>query len=184
MPRPDSLMPSPIAEPAFAAPTVRRGVVVTMLGPMILEASERGIRRLEWIDETADSHAVPDDPSLAPLLRRAREAIDGGLDDGLPLDLRGTAFQLRVWNALREIPSGSTRSYGDLARRLGLPPGSARAVGAACGANRVAVLVPCHRVGRADGSLAGFRWGLDRKRALLDRERSRDRSVPRETIQS
>ena len=87
-----------------------------------------------------------------------------------PLDLRGTAFQLRVWQALRAIPPGVTRTYGQLARTLGCA-GAARAVGAACGANPVALLVPCHRAVASDGSLRGFRWGLARKRALLEHER-------------
>lgn len=90
-----------------------------------------------------------------------------GLD--LPLDLAGTAFQLRVWQALRAIPPGSTLSYTQLAERLGLPK-SVRAVAGACAANPLAVAIPCHRVVRVDGALAGYRWGLDRKRTLLDRE--------------
>jgi len=87
----------------------------------------------------------------------------------LPLDLRGTAFQHRVWDALRRIPAGQTLSYGELARRLGLPRG-ARAVAQAVASNPVAVIVPCHRVVRSDGSAGGYRWGLARKRALLARE--------------
>lgn len=87
----------------------------------------------------------------------------------LPLDIRGTAFQERVWHALREIPPGSTVSYAEIAERIGLP-GAARAVARACGANRIAVAIPCHRVVRRDGALAGYRWGVDRKRELLRRE--------------
>lgn len=87
----------------------------------------------------------------------------------LPLDLRGTAFQQRVWQALREIPPGTTASYAQIAQRIGLPS-AVRAVGAACGANAVAVAIPCHRVVRNDGALSGYRWGVERKRALLDRE--------------
>jgi len=88
---------------------------------------------------------------------------------GLPLDLRGTAFQLRVWQALREIPPGTTLSYTELAKRIGAPS-AARAVASACAANAVAVAVPCHRVVRSDGSLSGYRWGVERKRSLLERE--------------
>jgi len=95
------------------------------------------------------------------------EAPALGLD--LPLDVRGTAFQQRVWQALREIPSGSTASYTEIAARIGAP-GSARAVAMACGANRLAVAIPCHRVIRTDGSLSGYRWGVERKRSLLERE--------------
>jgi AraC family transcriptional regulator of adaptative response/methylated-DNA-[protein]-cysteine methyltransferase len=91
-----------------------------------------------------------------------------GLD--LPLDLRGTAFQQRVWQALRKIPAGSTRSYTDIAALIGAPK-SVRAVAQACGANPVAVAIPCHRVVRTTGELAGYRWGIERKRALLDREK-------------
>ncbi|HEY0064280.1 MAG TPA: bifunctional DNA-binding transcriptional regulator/O6-methylguanine-DNA methyltransferase Ada [Telluria sp.] len=91
-----------------------------------------------------------------------------GLD--LPLDVRGTAFQQRVWEALRQIPSGETVSYAELATRLGMPAG-ARAIAGACAANPVAVAIPCHRVVRHDGALSGYRWGVERKRALLDREK-------------
>jgi AraC family transcriptional regulator, regulatory protein of adaptative response / methylated-DNA-[protein]-cysteine methyltransferase len=90
-----------------------------------------------------------------------------GLD--LPLDVRGTAFQQRVWQALREIPVGSTASYTEIATRIGAPHG-ARAVAQACGANALAVAIPCHRVVRTDGSLSGYRWGVERKRNLLKRE--------------
>lgn len=95
------------------------------------------------------------------------EAPRLGLD--LPLDVRGTAFQRRVWEALRAIPAGRTVSYSELAERLGMPTG-ARAVAGACAANPVAVAIPCHRVVRTDGALSGYRWGIERKRTLLDRE--------------
>lgn len=90
-----------------------------------------------------------------------------GLD--LPLDVRGTAFQERVWQALREIPVGSTASYADIAQRIGSPK-AVRAVAQACGANSLAVAIPCHRVVRSDGNLSGYRWGVERKRELLSRE--------------
>jgi AraC family transcriptional regulator of adaptative response/methylated-DNA-[protein]-cysteine methyltransferase len=90
----------------------------------------------------------------------------------LPLDLRGTAFQLRVWQALREIPRGQTRSYSQLARDLGVPKAT-RAVARACATNRVALVVPCHRVVGASGALTGYRWGVERKRQLLDAEGGR-----------
>ncbi|MBC7453318.1 MAG: bifunctional DNA-binding transcriptional regulator/O6-methylguanine-DNA methyltransferase Ada [Massilia sp.] len=95
------------------------------------------------------------------------EAPALGLD--LPLDVRGTAFQQRVWQALRAIPPGSTVSYAELARQVGVPSG-ARAIAGACAANPVAVAIPCHRVVRQDGSLSGYRWGVERKAALLQRE--------------
>jgi AraC family transcriptional regulator, regulatory protein of adaptative response / methylated-DNA-[protein]-cysteine methyltransferase len=87
----------------------------------------------------------------------------------LPLDMRGTELEQRVWKALREIPPGSTQSYGEVARRVSL---TAKDVGAACAANALAVVIPCHRVVRKDGGLAGYRWGVRRKRALLERERA------------
>jgi AraC family transcriptional regulator of adaptative response/methylated-DNA-[protein]-cysteine methyltransferase len=95
------------------------------------------------------------------------EAPALGLD--LPLDLRGTAFQQRVWQALREIPVGGTASYAEVARRIGAAK-SVRAVAQACAANRIAVAIPCHRVVRDDGRLSGYRWGVERKRALLEKE--------------
>lgn len=95
------------------------------------------------------------------------EAPKIGLD--LPLDVRGTAFQQRVWQALREIPAGKTASYSEIAKRIGCPS-AVRAVAQACGANALAVAIPCHRVVRSDGSLSGYRWGVERKRELLEKE--------------
>jgi AraC family transcriptional regulator of adaptative response/methylated-DNA-[protein]-cysteine methyltransferase len=95
------------------------------------------------------------------------EAPGIGLD--LPLDVRGTAFQQRVWQALREIPVGQTASYTDIARRIGAPK-SIRAVAQACATNNLAVAIPCHRVVRNDGALAGYRWGVERKQSLLEKE--------------
>jgi AraC family transcriptional regulator of adaptative response/methylated-DNA-[protein]-cysteine methyltransferase len=87
----------------------------------------------------------------------------------LPLDVRGTAFQQRVWRALREVPPGATVSYTDIAERIGAPK-AVRAVAQACAANQLAVVIPCHRVVRRDGDISGYRWGVERKRALLLRE--------------
>ena len=97
------------------------------------------------------------------LVERPRGAAE------LPLDIRGTAFQQRVWLALRAIPAGKTATYAEIARAVGAPR-SARAVAGACAANPLAVVIPCHRVVRADGHLSGYRWGAERKRALLTRE--------------
>jgi AraC family transcriptional regulator of adaptative response/methylated-DNA-[protein]-cysteine methyltransferase len=113
-----------------------------------------------------------DDDALAPVVAEVLRRIDGELPTAeLPLDVRGTAFQLRVWQELQRIPRGETRSYGEVAAAIGVPTG-ARAVGTACGSNPVSVVVPCHRVVTATGGLGGYAWGLDRKQALLERERS------------
>jgi AraC family transcriptional regulator, regulatory protein of adaptative response / methylated-DNA-[protein]-cysteine methyltransferase len=98
------------------------------------------------------------------------EAPANGHD--LPLDVRGTAFQQRVWQALRKIPAGETASYAEIAARIGAPR-SARAVAQACAANNIAVAIPCHRVIRNDGALSGYRWGVERKRSLLEREKAK-----------
>ena len=90
-----------------------------------------------------------------------------GLD--LPLDIRGTAFQQRVWQALREIPAGKTLGYSQLAQKIGKPK-AVRAVASACAANKIAVAIPCHRIVRNDGALSGYRWGLARKASLLEKE--------------
>ncbi len=105
--------------------------------------------------------------SLVSKVRTFVEAPASGLD--VPLDIQGTAFQRRVWLALREIPAGSTASYTDIANRIGSPK-SVRAVAQACAANPLALAVPCHRVVRSDGALSGYRWGIERKRTLLARE--------------
>jgi len=116
------------------------------------------------------------DPSLSRLVDAALQSVRDGEDLAASraavdaLDLRGTVFQLRVWQALRQIPRGETRSYSQLARALG-EPNATRAVARACATNRVALVVPCHRVVGASGSLTGYRWGVERKRQLLDAER-------------
>lgn len=120
--------------------------------------------------------ALSRDPSLAELVDAALESVREGSDlveSGArleSLDLRGTVFQLRVWQALRNIPRGETRSYSQLAREMGEPKAT-RAVARACALNRVALLVPCHRVVGVSGSLTGYRWGVERKRQLLAAER-------------
>lgn len=110
---------------------------------------------------------------LTAVLPRVISFIDGRRATlGLPLDAAGTQFQQRVWNALRGIPAGKTASYADIARRIDAPK-SSRAVAQACGANPLALAIPCHRVVRSDGALSGYRWGAARKRALLEREAAR-----------
>ena len=98
------------------------------------------------------------------------EAPETGL--GLPLDARGTAFQYRVWQALCEIPVGATATYSEIAEKIGMPK-AVRAVAAACAANKIAVAIPCHRVVRNDGAQSGYRWGVERKRILINREASK-----------
>ncbi|MOA33476.1 Bifunctional transcriptional activator/DNA repair enzyme Ada [compost metagenome] len=117
-----------------------------------------------------EARASGAEAGFAPLLAQVAgfvEAPQRGLD--LPLDLRGTPFQQRVWQALRAVAAGSTLSYAELAARIGAPK-AVRAVAGACAANVLAVAIPCHRVLRSDGGLSGYRWGVARKRALLQRE--------------
>jgi AraC family transcriptional regulator of adaptative response/methylated-DNA-[protein]-cysteine methyltransferase len=126
----------------------------------------------ELQDRFPQARLIGGDPAFEQLVARVVgfvEAPGVGLD--LPLDVRGTAFQQRVWQALREIPPGSTASYAEIAERIGSPK-SVRAVAQACGANALAVAIPCHRVVRSDGALSGYRWGVERKSALLKREAS------------
>ncbi|MDD3444469.1 MAG: methylated-DNA--[protein]-cysteine S-methyltransferase, partial [Zavarzinia sp.] len=158
------------------------GIVRTVLGLTLVAATEEGIAALFMGDDegtlAADlalrfpkARLVRDEGRLAPLLEAvAARAAAPGLAADLPLDLRGTAFEIAVWQALRAIPVGETRTYGALAAAIG-KPGAARAVGRACGANPVSILVPCHRAVGADGSLTGYRWGTARKRRLLEMER-------------
>ena len=113
---------------------------------------------------------IPGEGDFEQLVKRVVTAIEEPARAvGLPLDIRGTAFQQRVWNALRGISIGTTSTFSEIAAIIGAPS-SQRAVAQACRANPVAVLVPCHRVLRADGGLAGYRWGVERKRELLTRE--------------
>jgi O-6-methylguanine DNA methyltransferase len=110
-------------------------------------------------------------------LKKAVDSILKGMNGqrailGLPLDVRGTAFQMRVWSELRKIPYGETRSYAEVAKNIG-KPSAVRAVARACATNPVALVTPCHRVVASDGKLAGYRWGIERKKALLDREKGK-----------
>ncbi len=150
-------------------------------GWVIVGATARGLCWLSLAGTAAEAEAslrqefplaaLRRDPALAKLVDSAVGTVAGRADQdsALPLDLRGTAFQLRVWQALRAIPRGQTRSYSQLARELG-NPNATRAVARACATNRVSIVVPCHRVVGASGSLTGYRWGVDRKRQLLAAE--------------
>lgn len=172
---------------------IRWSLVETALGTALVAATERGICMVELGD---DVRALEDklrtefpkatlqrvdagrDEFLAPRLRAVADTLAGKHAQGvsrsatdMAVDLIGTAFQKKVWDALMKIPVGQTRSYAELAAQLGTPR-AARAVASACAHNRVAVMVPCHRVIRSDGSLGGYRWGLPLKAQLLQRERA------------
>ncbi|SFK33930.1 methylated-DNA--[protein]-cysteine S-methyltransferase [Methylocapsa palsarum] len=181
----------PEAEPPGAAPAHRRAVGAgpdmrftlarCSLGPLLVAASRKGVCAIMFGEES--------DELARELLRRFSQAeftrdnaeLQGTVagvigcieepsaDFALPLDIRGTAFQQLVWAALRDIPPGTTASYAEIATRIGNAK-AARAVAGACAANHIAVAIPCHRVVRTGGALSGYRWGVERKRALLDRE--------------
>ncbi|MDR2216050.1 MAG: methylated-DNA--[protein]-cysteine S-methyltransferase [Nevskiaceae bacterium] len=152
------------------------------LGPLFVAATDRGLCAVEFL--TAEegqtqllrrfphAHIEAGDAQLRGWVKQLVALMNNGAKPSkLPLDIRGTAFQTQVWKALQRIAPGTTISYGELAAQLGRPQ-AVRAVARACGSNRVAVLVPCHRVIGRDGSLTGYHWGLERKRALLAREAS------------
>jgi len=161
--------------------TIRHAAAETSLGRVLVAATERGVCAIQFGDGDAGLEAwlrrrfpnariEPADAAFADTLAQVVALIERpGADAGLPLDLRGTAFQERVWRALRAIPPGRTASYAEIAEAVGRP-GAARGVATACAANAVAVAVPCHRVIHADGSISGYRWGVARKAALLERE--------------
>ncbi|MGB7264075.1 MAG: methylated-DNA--[protein]-cysteine S-methyltransferase [Terracidiphilus sp.] len=161
--------------------------VRTPFGWMVVGATERGLCWLSLAGTRAEADAtlraefpaatLRRDSGLSRLVDAALESVRDGSDLSRDrnseerLDLRGTVFQLRVWQALRQIPRGETRTYSQLAREMG-DPKATRAVARACAVNRVAVLVPCHRVVGVSGSLTGYRWGVERKQQLLDAERT------------
>jgi AraC family transcriptional regulator of adaptative response/methylated-DNA-[protein]-cysteine methyltransferase len=186
--RPDHTVPAPSsvadrrAEPSpDAGESIRFAVGACSLGSVLVAATDAGVRAILLGDEPGS--LVRDLRRRFPGARlteggRAFAAVVAAVTDfleapGLGLDLRlepgGTAFQQRVWRALREIPAGATASYAEIAGRIGAP-GAVRAVARACAANPIAVAIPCHRVLRRDGGLSGYRWGVERKRALLARE--------------
>jgi AraC family transcriptional regulator of adaptative response/methylated-DNA-[protein]-cysteine methyltransferase len=150
-----------------------KGVASILLG----DDPERLVRELQ--DRFPKADLVGADREYAALVARVVAFVEApalGLD--LPLDIRGTAFQQRVWNALQAVPAGRTVSYTDVAAQIGAPK-AARAVAAACAANKHAVAIPCHRVVRNDGSLSGYAWGVERKRALIEREKTPARGAIR-----
>lgn len=151
------------------------------LGSILVAKSDRGVCAIlmgndpdqlvrDLQDKFPRANLIGGDGDFEQLVAKVVGFVEAplmGLD--LPLDVRGTAFQQRVWQVLREIPAGSTANYTDIAKQIGSPK-SVRAVAQACGANMLAVAIPCHRVVRNDGALSGYRWGVERKRALLNRE--------------
>ena len=162
-------------------PLICFGIGKCSVGYLLVARSERGICAI-LLGDRADSlqrdlrKRFPqarlrsgDAGTEAQLAKVARVVEDPRRAIELPLDVRGTQFQRRVWQMLRTIPPGSTMSYAQIARRIGAPR-SVRAVAQACGANALAVVIPCHRVVRSDGTPSGYRWGAERKRALLERE--------------
>jgi len=175
-----------------AGETIFHACRQTALGSLLLAATPRGVCFAQLGEDAPPllerlraefpaAELVASRAQASPELDRWIEALDAHLSQGaprpdLPLDLRGTAFQIRVWRYLLEIPEGDVQSYGEVAAGVGRPK-AVRAAASACAANRIAVLVPCHRVLRGDGQLGGYRWGLARKRALIDLERARQRGT-------
>jgi AraC family transcriptional regulator, regulatory protein of adaptative response / methylated-DNA-[protein]-cysteine methyltransferase len=159
----------------------------TALGPLLMAATDRGVcfaqfgeneaalttqLKGEFPRATVTTSHMADSPELDAWIRAFEAHIAGTAPrPDLPLDLRGTAFQIRVWRFLLQVHEGDVISYTELAAGIGAPK-AVRAAASACAANRIAILVPCHRVLRGDGGLGGYRWGLERKRALIDRERA------------
>jgi AraC family transcriptional regulator, regulatory protein of adaptative response / methylated-DNA-[protein]-cysteine methyltransferase len=157
-----AIVPSPLGRLLVAA--TARGLCAVRFGENAT-GLERGLR-----EEFGAAEIRRNDAALQPFLQPLLASLRGEkVTMDLPLDVRATAFQKRVWDALREIPAGETRSYAEVARAIG-DPKAVRAVATACASNPVAVVVPCHRVVRSDGELAGYRWGIERKRKLLEQE--------------
>jgi AraC family transcriptional regulator of adaptative response/methylated-DNA-[protein]-cysteine methyltransferase len=160
---------------------IRFAIGQCSLGSILVAQSERGVCAIllggdpdelarDLQDRFPRANLIGGDGEFEQLVSKVVSFVEVpalGLD--LPLDVRGTAFQQRVWQALREIPVGETASYTDIANRIG-SPGSAKEVSEACAANALAVAIPCHRVVKKDGALSGYRWGVNRKRALLEKE--------------
>ncbi|MGI9103339.1 MAG: bifunctional DNA-binding transcriptional regulator/O6-methylguanine-DNA methyltransferase Ada [Terriglobales bacterium] len=165
-----------------AGAAIRYAVTQCALGRILVAATERGVCAVRFGDSTQQLAAElgrefpfaevrEDAAQISELVRRVVEVVDGAeLHPDIPLDIHGTAFQAKVWEALRRIPRGETRSYAQIANEL-KQPRAVRAVAHAIGANPVAVLVPCHRVVRSDGSMGGYRWGMERKERLLRSEK-------------
>jgi AraC family transcriptional regulator of adaptative response/methylated-DNA-[protein]-cysteine methyltransferase len=164
-----------------APETLRFGYGDTVLGTILAAESNLGVVALFIGDDRAkllrdlkdafpEAACVLDQPGLAPTIAKAAALVEAPhLGTDMRLDLRGSPLEVAVWNALRAIPPGETRSYGAIAKSLPMTA-TAQDVGAACAANRIAVAVPCHRVVKSDGSISGYRWGVQRKRRLINVE--------------
>lgn len=160
-----------------AGVTIRWTIADTSLGALLVAATNKGLCRVSFDEDAAalatrfpKAEILEGGAALAELAARVVSSVESpDRDHDLPLDIRGTAFQEAVWQALRDIPAGETRTYGELAAIAGNAK-AVRAAGSACGANHLAVVIPCHRAQRTDGSLGGYAYGLERKRALLRRE--------------
>jgi AraC family transcriptional regulator of adaptative response/methylated-DNA-[protein]-cysteine methyltransferase len=168
---------------------IKFAVGQTSLGAILVASTPKGVAAIllgddpdELVRDLQDrfpkAHLIGADQDYEVLVARVVGLVEApkiGLN--LPLDVRGTAFQERVWKALQEIPAGATVSYAEIARRIG-DPKSVRAVAGACAANNLAIAIPCHRVVRNDGALSGYAWGIDRKRALINREAAQGGAYP------
>ncbi|HEY4901682.1 MAG TPA: methylated-DNA--[protein]-cysteine S-methyltransferase, partial [Terriglobales bacterium] len=165
-----------------AGMTIQYAIVPSPLGRLLVAATARGLCAVrfgesaselerELREEFSAAEIQRDDAALQPYLQPLLASLRGeNATIDLPLDVLATVFQKKVWDALREIPAGETRSYTEVARAIG-DPKAVRAVATACASNPVALAVPCHRVVRSDGELAGYRWGIERKKKLLEQER-------------
>jgi AraC family transcriptional regulator of adaptative response/methylated-DNA-[protein]-cysteine methyltransferase len=160
-----------------AGVTIRWTIADTSLGPMLVAATDKGLCRVSFdegeealVARFPNAEIAPGGAALADLAARVVASVESPeRDQDLPLDVQGTAFQEAVWQALRAIPVGETRTYTELAAIAGNPR-AVRAAGSACGANHVSIVIPCHRAQRSDGTLGGYAYGLDRKRVLRKRE--------------
>jgi AraC family transcriptional regulator, regulatory protein of adaptative response / methylated-DNA-[protein]-cysteine methyltransferase len=173
--------------------TITHASADSPVGRMMIGATDRGICFLQFGESDAELAAAlgreypaaelqpmaePAPAEFAQWIAALKEHLDGArFQVDLPLDIRATAFQMRVWNYLQSIPYGEVRSYSEVAEGIG-QPAATRAVARACASNRVAIVIPCHRVIRGTGQLGGYRWGVARKRTLIDRERGRAAAIP------
>lgn len=163
-------------KPNIARQQIRYGLRECSLGWMLAATTDCGVRAILFGD---DSAALEKDlrarfPQASLMLQDVPSSVSAFIEQpssqpDFPLDMQGTAFQQRVWRALMDIPPGATSTYTEIAKRIGSPQ-SVRAVAQACAANPLAIAIPCHRVVRSDGAISGYRWGVERKRAMLDRE--------------